>query len=102
MAKSSRASREFSTVRKTGKPTAQRIRDLESRALFYVKGRVPLHLKLESFDLYDGVEWRAEPLPEAPPQFRIEMVHGRPWLRPNASMATTSALPVYSAITPKA
>lgn len=85
MAKSSRPSREFSTVRKTGKPTAQRIRDLESRALFYVKGRMPLHLKLESFDLYDGVEWRAEPLPEAPPQFRIEMVHGRPWLRPHAT-----------------
>ena len=81
MAKSSRPSREFSTVRKMGKPTAQRIRDLESRALFYVKGRVPLHLKLESFDLYDGVEWRAEPLPEAPPHLRIEMVHGRPWLR---------------------
>lgn len=85
IAKSSRPSRDFSTVRKTGKPTAQRIRDLESRALFYVKGRVPLHLKLESFDLYDGVEWRAEPLPEAPPQFRIEMVHGRPWLRTGMS-----------------
>ena len=25
-----------------------------------------------------------------------------PWPRPNASMATTSALPVYSAITPNA
>jgi transglutaminase-like putative cysteine protease len=85
MAKSSRPSRDFSTVRKTGKPTAQRIRDLESRALFYVKGRVPLHLKLESFDLYDGVEWRTELLPEAPPQLRIEMVHGRPWLRPRAT-----------------
>jgi protein-glutamine gamma-glutamyltransferase len=81
MAKSSRPSRDFSTVRKTGKPTAQRTRELESRALFYVKGRVPLHLKLESFDLYDGVEWRAEPLPEAPSPLRIEMVHGRPWLR---------------------
>jgi protein-glutamine gamma-glutamyltransferase len=93
MAKSSRASRDFSTVRKTGKPTAQRIRDLESRALFYVKGRVPLHLKLESFDLYDGVEWRAEPLPEAPPHLRIDMIHGRPWLRPQ----TTSECDFFAA-----
>ena len=87
IAKSSRPSRDFSTVRQPGKPAAQRIRDLESRALFYVKGRVPLHLKLESFDLYDGVEWRAEELPAQPPQFHIEMVHGRPWLRTGVSSA---------------
>jgi len=87
MAKSSRPSQEFSTVRKSGTPTRQRIRDLESRALFYVKGRVPLHLKLESFDLYDGVDWRPEELSAVPPQLHVEMVHGRPWLRTGVTNA---------------
>ncbi len=87
MAKSRRPSREFSTVRQAGKPSMQRMRDLESSALFYVKGRVPLHLKLESFDLYDGVDWRSEQLPENLPDLRIEMVHDRPWLRPGVSSA---------------
>jgi transglutaminase-like putative cysteine protease len=82
MAKSSLASREFSTVRQAGQPhKKQRIRDLETRALFYVKGRVPLHLKLESFDLYDGVDWIPEELPPDPPRLRIETIQGRPWLR---------------------
>ncbi|MFM8805416.1 MAG: transglutaminase-like domain-containing protein [Planctomycetia bacterium] len=82
MAKSSRASREFSTVRQRGTADRkQRIRDLGSRALFYVKGRVPLHLKLETFDLYDGVDWIPEQLPPDPPRLCIDTVHGRPWLR---------------------
>ena len=81
IAKSSRPSRDFSTVRKAGKPNNNKIHDLDSRALFYVKGRVPLHLKLESFDRYDGVDWRAEELPTVRPRLSIEMVHKRPWLR---------------------
>jgi hypothetical protein len=82
MAKSSRASREFSTVRQGGTADRRkRIKDLESLALFYVSGRVPLHLKLETFDLYDGVDWIPERLPPDPPPLRIDTVHDRPWLR---------------------
>ncbi|HBP81635.1 MAG TPA: hypothetical protein DD662_03910, partial [Planctomycetaceae bacterium] len=44
-------------------------------------GRLPLHLKLESFDIYDGVEWSAEPLPEKLPELSLETVADRPWLR---------------------
>ena len=87
IAQSSRPGREFSTVRKSGKPNTKRIQDLKSQALFYVKGRVPLHLKLESYDFYDGVDWRAEELPEVASRLNIEMVHGRPWLRTGVSRA---------------
>jgi transglutaminase-like putative cysteine protease len=80
-ASSQRAGREFSLVRKPGRPAAPRIKDLPSQALFHVKGRLPLHLKLESFDLFDGIEWRPEPTPEQSPSLSIQMVHGRPWLR---------------------
>jgi protein-glutamine gamma-glutamyltransferase len=80
-ASSQRAGSEFSLVRKPGRPTSPRIKDLPSQALFHVKGRLPLHLKLESFDLFDGVEWRPEPVPEQSPALSIQTVRGRPWLR---------------------
>ena len=80
-ASSQRAGREFSLVRKPGRPAARRIKDLHSPALFHVNGRLPLHLKLESFDLFDGIEWRPEPAPAQPPALSMQMVHERPWLR---------------------
>jgi hypothetical protein len=80
-ATSRRAGREFSLVRKPGRSPPRRMDDLDSPAVFHVKGRVPLHLKLESFALYDGVDWLPEPLADAPPAFAIEEVAGRPWLR---------------------
>ena len=60
MATSRRPGREFSTVRRAGEPSRRRIADLDSRAILQVKGRVPAHLKLESFDRYDGVAWQPE------------------------------------------
>jgi transglutaminase-like putative cysteine protease len=86
-ARSSRPGREFSLIRQAGRPGGRRIRDLESQALFYVKGRVPLHLKVESFALFDGVEWRPEELGEHPPRLSMERVQGRPWLRIERSHA---------------
>ena len=48
MARSAKASREFSTVRRPGSPSRRSIGSLESNALMYLRGRLPLHLKLES------------------------------------------------------
>ncbi len=81
MAKSKKGSREFSTVRKPGKAKSQTLSSIDSDALIYVRGRLPLHLKLESFDIYDGVEWSAEPLPEKVPELTLDTVADRPWLR---------------------
>jgi hypothetical protein len=80
-ATSRRAGREFSLVRKPGRSPARRADDLDSPAVFHLMGRVPLHLKLESFALYDGVEWFPEPAADTPPTLEIEDVAGRPWLR---------------------
>jgi transglutaminase-like putative cysteine protease len=82
LAKSNRAGREFSTVRRPGKPSSRRIADLDTPALFYVQGRVPLHLRLETFAGYDGVAWIPEEAPDPIQSLAIDMVHGRPWLRP--------------------
>ena len=81
MAQSKKGSREFSTVRRPGKAQSKALSDIDSDALIYVRGRLPLHLKLESFDIYDGVEWSAEPLPEKLPELTLDTVADRPWLR---------------------
>ncbi|MAT14732.1 MAG: hypothetical protein CMJ46_05605 [Planctomyces sp.] len=48
--------RQFSTLRnKTGRMRAD-IDDMNSKALFHVVGRVPLHLRMDIYDFYDGVE----------------------------------------------
>jgi protein-glutamine gamma-glutamyltransferase len=81
LATAKRAGREFSTVRRAGGSAGRRIADLDSAALFHVKGRVPLHLKLESFAAYDGVSWLPDEPPQPGPTLAITTVNDRPWLR---------------------
>jgi hypothetical protein len=79
MATSRRPGREFSTVRRPGKPSRRRIADLDSRAILQVKGRVPVHLKLESFDRYDGVAWQPEETEARPGNLSLKTVGDRAW-----------------------
>lgn len=77
-----KANREFSTQRRPA-PAEQATppaRSIASEALFHVAGRVPLHLRLQPYDLFDGVTWY--PLEEAPaaPPLRITTLSGEPWL----------------------
>jgi len=81
IANSARAGREFSTVRRQRTESGPGIRDLDSEAVLYVKGRVPAHLVLETFAAYDGVSWLPEPRPDPPPEISFDLVAGRPWLR---------------------
>lgn len=81
MAKSAQNGREFSTLRKSTRPDQKRIKDLKSPALLYVAGRVPLHLRMEIYDVFDGVNWIPEQPPAHPPGMAIVPTHGRPWLR---------------------
>ena len=81
MAKSAQSGREFSTLRKSTRPDQKRIKDLKSPALLYVAGRVPLHLRMEIYDVFDGVDWIPEKSPEHPPGMAIVPTHGKPWLR---------------------
>ena len=81
MAQSKKGSREFSTVRRPGKAKTKAISSIDSDALIYLRGRLPLHLKLESFDIYDGTSWSEEPSAEIVPELSLETIADRPWLR---------------------
>ena len=91
IAESKQAGRQFSTLRKPGEGSRRKIGSLDSNALFYVKGRVPLHLKLEVFDRYDGIDWFPEELTGEQPRLTMESLHDRPWLRP----ANSDSLALY-------
>ncbi len=95
MAKSQQAGKEFSTHRKTdGGKRSKPVSNLASEALFYVKGRTPLHLRHAVFDLYDGVTWFpvASPPENEPARLSIQDVHGRPWLQWDYSIAGLDCL----------
>ncbi len=81
MAKSQQASREFSTDRKPSRSKNQRLKNLESAALFYVNGRVPAHLRMEVYDVFDGIDWFPYPSLENGPRMAIVPTYGKPWLR---------------------
>ncbi|CAN5888639.1 transglutaminase-like domain-containing protein [soil metagenome] len=72
-----RAGREFPTVRR--RPPPNRPADIATEALVYVKGRVPLHLRMAAYDVFDGHSWI-----EAPPANLRRPIYeqdGSPWLR---------------------
>ncbi|MCH2211046.1 MAG: transglutaminase-like domain-containing protein [Fuerstiella sp.] len=57
MAEARQAGREFSLLRSEKQANDDPIGDLKTHALFYVAGRTPVHLRMEVYDLFDGVEW---------------------------------------------
>lgn len=57
MAEARQAGREFSLLRSEKRGNKDRIHDLKTKALFYIAGRTPLHLRMEVYELYDGMEW---------------------------------------------
>lgn len=81
LAESKKAGKEFSTLRKQSNEKQKNVGDLNSNALFYVKGRLPVHLKLEIFDQYNGIEWFPEALPAKDNFLSIKEVRGKPWLQ---------------------
>jgi protein-glutamine gamma-glutamyltransferase len=81
MARSEQAGREFSTLRRRTPPDSRKIRDLESHTLFYVAGRTPLHLRMEVYDVFDGIDWIPEETPVSDHGMAIVSTNGKPWLR---------------------
>ena len=80
MATSQQANRQFSTLRKQREGRHGDVGDLKSKALFYVAGRTPLHLRLQTYDIFDGVTWYAEPESTSERPLKIFEKAGRPWL----------------------
>lgn len=81
LAQSQQAGKEFSTLRRLGEKPQRKVGDRRSDALLHVRGRVPLHLKLQTFHQYDGVDWQSEPLWGRESPLTMIDLHGRPWLR---------------------
>lgn len=80
---SQKANREFSTTRKASEKKRNDVKNISSDVLFYVSGRTPLHLRLELYDTFDGVNWQAEPelSSSEAPAMNIVKESGRDWLR---------------------
>lgn len=78
-----KANREFSTARKPSGKKRNDVKNISSDALFYVSGRTPLHLRLELYDTFDGVNWHAEPesSPSETPTMNMVKEAERAWLR---------------------
>ena len=80
MATSQQAGREFSTVRLPPKRSHRHLTDQRKNALFFISGRVPLHLRLESFDTFNGRTWTQSAVPQNPP-LTMTQLGDQPWLR---------------------
>lgn len=75
------AGREFSTLRRKSEKGKNRAATISSTALLYVSGRVPLHLRTEVFDVFDGVTWYAAQPPADPLRLSFVSIRGEPWLQ---------------------
>lgn len=75
------AGREFSTLRRKSEKGKNRAAGISSTALLYVSGRVPLHLRTEVFDVFDGVTWYAAEPPADPLRLSFVSIRGKPWLQ---------------------
>ena len=81
LAESQSVGKEFSTVRKPGRPDTKQVNTRHNEAVLFVKGRVPLHLRLNAFDRYDGRDWSEESLSGGTAPLTMEQVNNRPWLQ---------------------
>lgn len=81
MAKQQKLGKQFSTVRRARSPQLKAQQDVASSALLYVGGRAPQHLRLEVFDLFDGVEWFPEELIGMPEYLKLTMLGQQPWIQ---------------------
>lgn len=81
MARQQKLGKQFSTVRRATSPKLKAQQDVTSTALLYVGGRTPLHLRLEVFDLFDGVDWYPEEMAIVPDRLTLTMLGEQPWIK---------------------
>lgn len=92
-AESRQSGRDFSTVRRHSTRRPKELDSRDSEALIYVAGRVPLHLRLETFDTFDGRTWTHTTTVPVRSQvsLTINNLGDKPWLAVNRP-AESSAL----------
>lgn len=96
LAESQAAGRKFSTLRQAPKPRPQGLSDRTSDALFFVAGCVPLHLRMETYDVFDGIEWYPESAPQPARPISIRKINGKPWVDLQHRPLAERAAPVES------
>ena len=75
------AGREFSLVRRRDPSRRRRARSISTAAMFYVAGRVPLHMRTEVYDVFDGVNWHPAGSPGDALPLKLVSSGGKPWLQ---------------------
>jgi transglutaminase-like putative cysteine protease len=86
IAESRSSGREFAAVRHPPRRRPAALQDQDHRALIYVGGRVPLHLRMETFDSFDGRVWsHAEDGKSLRSNLslRMDSASGKPWCEIN-------------------
>ncbi|MEX1041266.1 MAG: transglutaminase-like domain-containing protein [Pirellulaceae bacterium] len=78
VANSKKQSQEFSTVRRKGQTQKRELKDTKSPALMYVKGRVPLHLRMTIYDHWDGIALHAAQ-EHSSGDLQLVTRHSKPW-----------------------
>ena len=79
-AESQQSGREFSTVRRMTRRWRDRLEDRKATAMFYVVGRTPLHLALETYDHFDGAVWSARQKDPTVPRIEMDDRGSEPWM----------------------
>ncbi|QDU11846.1 transglutaminase-like domain-containing protein [Gimesia aquarii] len=81
--------RHFSTARKQKPEETKSNEGLKSDALMYVSGRTPLHLRMETYDIFDGVKWHSEPLiRDRKGGFSLKERFEKPWIVVNTNVSS--------------
>ena len=76
----------FSTRRKPSPSSGKTPDEDPSPALLFVSGRVPVHLRLVTYDRFDGAAWRPEPAPKSR-SLIARRVGERSWFGPDVNRA---------------
>ena len=83
MAEAKKAGKTFTLERRRREnPGHRHLQDTPSRAVLHLVGRVPVHLRHTTYDLFDGYEWYPEALsPDRARQLSVVDLKGTPWIR---------------------
>lgn len=80
MAEAKQAGREFSLIRTEQKADSKRIRDLQTHALFFVAGPTPVHLRMQTYSVFDGITWFPVETREVAHERQMKQVEDTHWL----------------------
>ncbi len=91
MSQADEAGRDFTTVRKARRETDRVSRDLKSAAVMQVRGRVPLHLRHQTYQEFDGRAWHTLPGSSEARRLSVRREGSRYWIDLDGRLPTRLA-----------